>query len=493
MYSEKTKAEDSSLKNQLEAESSRNQNKNTSESTQNAAHDAEKENVNNCGGPAPVAATEDSHDVEKGVLERNVTRETHTSTVSVHNDEKNDFPEGGLKAWSVVLGAFCGSFSVFGIINATGVLMDHFKEYQLKDYNEAQIGWIFGLALFLTFFCGAPIGPIFDARGPRFLILCGSVLLVLSMFLLGECTKYWHFFMVYSVLNGIGGALINTPCIASIGHFFLKRRANATGVAMTAGGIGGIIFPLMLQKLFPMVGFAWSARIMGFMLLFLLVICNTLVRSRLPRKPLPSFGSILPDFTVFKDIPFSLLTFGILLLEWGIFVPLTFITSYSNSKGFPYEFGFQALAIMNAGSVVGRVFAGIVADMIGRVNTLILSIGMCIVTCLALWLPAQDSKAMIIVFSVTFGFVSGSNLSLSPVCIGQMCKTENYGKYFATCWMAVSLGTLTALPVAGQILTNSGGDFTGVIIFAGLAYFAAMVCLIAARILKVGWKWNVVY
>jgi len=299
--------------------------------------------------------------------------------------------------------------------------------------------------------------------------------------------------MVYSILNGIGGALINTPCIASIGHFFLKKRGNATGIAMTAGGIGGIIFPLMLQRLFPMVGFAWSARIMGFMLIFLLVICNTFVRSRLPRKPLPSFGSILPDLTVFKDIPFSLLTFGILLLEWGIFVPLTYITSYSSSKGFPYEFGFQALAIMNAGSVVGRVFAGIVADMMGRVNTLILSIGLCVVTCLALWLPASDSKAMIIVFSVTFGFVSGSNLSLSPVCIGQMCKTENYGKYFATCWMAVSFGTLTGLPIAGQILANTGGDYMGVIVFAGLSYFAAMCCLIAARVMKVGWKLNVVY
>lgn len=129
--------------------------------------------------------------------------------------------------------------------------------------------------------------------------------------------------MVYSLLNGIGGAMINTPCIASIGHFFLKKRGNATGLAMTAGGIGGIIFPLMLQRLFPMVGFAWSARIMGFMIFFLLVICNLLVRSRLPRKPLPSLKSILPDLTVFKDIPFSLLTFGILLLEWGIFVSLS--------------------------------------------------------------------------------------------------------------------------------------------------------------------------
>ena len=100
---------------------------------------------------------------------------------------------------------------------------------------------------------------------------------------------------------------------------------------------------------------------------------------------------------------------------------------------------------------------------------------------------------MIITFAIIFGFVSGSNLSLSPVCVGQLCKTEHYGRYFATCWMFVSFGTLTALPIAGAILTACGGDFSGLVIFAGLSYTAAAGCLIAARVLKVGWKIKMVY
>lgn len=104
-------------------------------------------------------------------------------------DDKDDFPEGGLKGWTVVLGSFCGSFSVFGIINSTAILLEYFSAHQLKEYSPSQIGWIFGLSLFLTFFCGAPIGPIFDAYGPRALIFAGSILLVASMFLLGLCTR----------------------------------------------------------------------------------------------------------------------------------------------------------------------------------------------------------------------------------------------------------------------------------------------------------------
>lgn len=84
---------------------------------------------------------------------------------------------------------------------------------------------------------------------------------------------------------------------------------------MTSGSIGGIIFPLMLQRLFPMVGFAWATRILGFILLLLLGVANLLVRSRLPRKPLPNFRSIAPDFSAFKDPPFTLVTIGIFLME----------------------------------------------------------------------------------------------------------------------------------------------------------------------------------
>jgi hypothetical protein len=104
-------------------------------------------------------------------------------------DCKDDFPEGGLRAWSVVIGGFCGSFSVFALINSTGVLLEYLQANQLKDYTSSQIGWIFGVDIFLTFFCGAPVGPIFDAYGPRAMVFAGSVLLAASILLLGLCTR----------------------------------------------------------------------------------------------------------------------------------------------------------------------------------------------------------------------------------------------------------------------------------------------------------------
>lgn len=42
-------------------------------------------------------------------------------------------------------------------------------------------------------------------------------------------------------------------------------------------------------------------------------------------------------------------------------------------------------------------------------------------------------------------------------------------------------------------MTVSGGKYTGVIVFAGLSYAAAGICLVAARVLAVGWKLKVIY
>lgn len=73
--------------------------------------------------------------------------------------------------------------------NTIGVFQAYVKEHQLKDYSESTIGWIFGIYAFLAFLCSIQIGPLFDVRGPKMLILAGSILICASMFLLGLCTR----------------------------------------------------------------------------------------------------------------------------------------------------------------------------------------------------------------------------------------------------------------------------------------------------------------
>lgn len=351
------------------------------------------------------------------------------------------------------------------------------------------------------------MGPIFDVYGPRLFLAAGTVLLLLCIFLLGICTQYWHFMIVFSIIGGSGTSLIFTPTISSIGHFFYVKRGTATGVAAAGGALGGVIFPLMLQNLFSKrdVGFGWATRIQGFCFLGLLIITNLLVRSRLPPKP---GQSILPDFRIFRHKDFALVTIGSFFMEWGLFAPISYVTAYalSTNGAVSSTFAYQVIAIFNAFSVLGRWLPGYFADRIGRYNCMLAALVLCMVSSLGLWLPAAVLSgraeheahnntifALLITFCVLFGFGSGSNISLTPVCVGMLCDTEEYGRYYATCYTMVAIGTLTGIPIAGSLIEACDGAYWGVALFTGLCYIIAAGAFWTVRVMKVGSGLSAIY
>ena len=293
---------------------------------------------------------------------------------------------------------------------------------------------------------------------------------------------------MYAVLGGLGGALLNVPAYGAIAHFFKVRRGLATGIASTAGSVGGIIFPFLFQGLIPKLGFGWTTRVGGFIILGLSVPANLLVRSRLP--PTRRRASVFPDWSLFRDLRFTFCCAGVWFMEWGIFIPLTFIVSYAAAHGQDATDAYTLLAVLNAGSFFGRCLPGLLADKIGRFNVIVITNGLCAATILGFWLPAAESRALLIVFAVTFGFASGSNLGLYPVCIGQLCDARDYGRFYSTALMVGSFGTLTSVPIGGALLGLGDKEqgWTALIIFAALSYVIAMSFFLGARVLAVSWR-----
>lgn len=125
--------------------------------------------------------------------------------------------------------------------------------------------------------------------------------------------------LVFGLLGGVGTSLIFTPSVSAIGHWFNVKRANATGIAAAGGSVGGVLFPLMLQKLFTNLGWAWGLRIQGFIFLILVIIANLLIRSRLPPKV---GGSVMPDFKILRSPALALVTAGTYFV--GVNPPIQF-------------------------------------------------------------------------------------------------------------------------------------------------------------------------
>ena len=53
---------------------------------------------------------------------------TDQDTKLSETQRNEPFPEGGIQAWTVVFGCWCGMFSTFGLVNCIGV----FEEYYVS-------------------------------------------------------------------------------------------------------------------------------------------------------------------------------------------------------------------------------------------------------------------------------------------------------------------------------------------------------------------------
>lgn len=243
----------------------------------------------------------------------------------------------------------------------------------------------------------------------------------------------------------------------------------------------------MLQRLFaePSLGWGWGVRILGFLCIGLLAVANCFVRSRLPPS---KNASIHPDIRIFKEKPFLFTTIAVFLMEFALFIPLTYISSYAAAQGFSDKFSFQILTIMNAGSFFGRLLPGWWADRVGPFNSNMASVLLSIFACFAVWLPFGHTKPGIITFAILIGFASGNNISITPVCIGRLCPIENYGRYYATCFTVVSVACLVGVPIGGSVINACGGSYGGLIVFTGALYALSLVGFVIAKGVSVGWK-----
>lgn len=230
-----------------------------------------------------------------------------------------DFPDGGLEAWLVVLGGWCCLFCSFGWINCIGVFQEYYQQNMLSQYSSSSVSWIPSMEVFMMFLGGPVFGKVFDNYGPRYLLLIGSFFHVFGLMMTSLSTQYYQFFLAQGVCSSLGASAVFYAAMSSIGTWFYKNRAAAFGVMTAGSSLGGVIYPIMVTKLIPEIGFPWTMRAAAFMILGMLVIANLTVKSRLP--PLPREFHIMEFIRPLKEPAFALICLGSFMFFFGTFLP----------------------------------------------------------------------------------------------------------------------------------------------------------------------------
>ncbi|KAH6657801.1 major facilitator superfamily transporter [Truncatella angustata] len=399
----------------------------------------------------------------------------------------SDAPDGGIVAWLVVLGAWCTSFCSFGWINSVGVFQEYYQGDLLSNYSASTISWIPSLQIFFMMALGPVVGVIYDHYGPRWLIFIGSLFHVFGLMMASLSTQYYEVLLAQGVCSAIGVSAIFQPALNTIHGWFNTNRGAAFGILSTGSSLGGVIFPIMVSRLLREVGYAWAMRICAFLILGLLIIANLTVRAYHP--PSPRKVSTSQIIQPFREPEFVLVTAGFFFFTYGIFVPINYLPVQAIAAGMNADLAQYILSILNAASLFGRIFSGIMGDKIGRYNIFVVVCYLTGIWVLALWIPGSDDGALI-AFAVLFGFCSGAYVSLIAPLVAQISSPQEIGFRTGLVFFVSSIGGLTTNPINGAILDHG---WTGIKIFSGVFCLVGTTFVLAARINRTGWKLFVIF
>ncbi|VDB82621.1 unnamed protein product [Peniophora sp. CBMAI 1063] len=410
---------------------------------------------------------------------RSEERDDIPAAIEPRFDDTEIYPDGGLAAWLVVLGGSFITFSTFGVVNAWGTFQAYYEDDLLAGTPSSTMP-VYDPDLLmesdsLVFLPAFIFGRLFDIGHFRVPFLTASTALVVCTFLIAECTQYWQFMLCQGIIIGLCSGAIYGPTMAIIGHWFKKRRALALSIVANGSSLGGALFPIAFGRLIEEVGFKWTMRILGFLLLFTLGVANLTLRRRLP--PVNAPGGLV-DFAQFRNLAFTFYTAAGFVCFLGLYTFLVYAQSSAPGQGVSPELVPYLVALGNAGSIVGRLSTGFLADKFGIMNVMMPSM---IITAVFTYIwPFIHGTGSIVTLITLYGVSSGAFVALLAGPIMAMGATEDVGRRTGMYFTIMAIGALAGLPISGAI-HDATGSYKPAGIYAGSAVLAAVACLVASK------------
>ncbi|KAI0088058.1 monocarboxylate transporter [Irpex rosettiformis] len=438
-------------------------------------------------------------------------------TTSESSDEEQWKPTRTYQALLLAAG-FGMIFQVIGINSIYGV----FQEFYTSDRSnitdaqgqDALVSFVGTLGTGLTWSGSIFVNPLIArTKHVQGIVLVGVFLMSLGIICASFSTKLWHLFLTQGILYGIGASLFYFPILSLTPMYFDRHRGFAVGLVLSGAGVGGLVLSPIIHSLITHLNIQWTLRILG-LWNFAVGIPISFVVKRKPGRPIPSgTGSTRLNASVAKRGTFIWQALGAFLQAGGNVVPTYFLTTYSVSVlAYSSGTGSLLLAVNNIVNSVARVSMGILADRVGRQNTMIVSVILSGISVLALWYDAPRPR--FIAFVVFYGILAGGYNALLPTTIAEVYGVQNYTSVNGFVYFIRGMGALFGAPLAGVILghhqrgtavmTINGEDGMGlrglkkkyneVAVYDGVLLLAAGACMAYVRWSdakhKGGWSWR---
>lgn len=147
-------------------------------------------------------------------------------------------PDGGW-GWVVMMASFSCNVIVDGIVFSAGMFLKPIGE----EFNASTPQTALVSSLLSGFYLLA--GPFVSAAANRWgfrpVTVVGAFIAAIGFALSRFATGVLYLYLTYGFIGGIGFCLIYMPSVITVGYYFEKWRALATGISLCGSGVGTFI------------------------------------------------------------------------------------------------------------------------------------------------------------------------------------------------------------------------------------------------------------
>ncbi|KAM4057416.1 major facilitator superfamily protein [Hirsutella rhossiliensis] len=386
-------------------------------------------------------------------------------------------PDGGLTAWLQVLAGHLVVFSTWGYIISFGIFQPYYA--QRLSLAPSAVAWIGSVQICLILLVGTFAGRAFDAGYFRRALVVGCLMQVIGIMTTSVASTYWQLFLAQSLCQGLGCGIVFAPTVANVSTYFTRKRSMAISLSACGGATGGIVFPLMAQQLLPRIGFGWTVRAMGLVIVASSAVVLCIVRTRMP----PRRAGPVVELAAFKETSYLLFTISMFFTLWATYFAYYYARSYVlDILDGTQSTSLTMLLVMNAVGIPGRLVPALLADRyFGAVNVFIpIIFGAAI--CVFSWVGV-DSLAADYVWVCFYGFFGAAIQGMFPSTLAGLSEDlSKNGTRIGMVFSIVSVAALTGPPLAGKLIEVGGGhSYLGAQIWGGACLVLGGLLLIAAR------------
>lgn len=419
--------------------------------------------------------------------------EIDEGVITLEDDDHHDeYPEGGLRAYLVVLGGFLGCIVNLGVLNLIGAVQMWVSTHQLEEYLALTISWVFSIYLALTYMLAIVLGPIFDRYGPKHIMIASALLIFAGLMAVASSTSLAEFALSFTCL-GIGNGLGMSPSISILSHWFFEKRGTMVGIATSGGSVGGVAFPLMLRYAYVKYDFVWALRILAFTNLGCMVCATMLVKERFRHRPTHTLSKWWERLSLAHlDGKYWVLVLGAFFAELSLVLIMTYLATYCLAIGASELTALLLVTVWNATGIAGRIVPNLVSDFLGRFNMNVAMLFGYTAVIWVMWLPFGHELPVLYAFSAIGGFFSGLILSLLPACLSQITPVRELGQRYGILLALLSFANLFGVPIALAIIGDGTiADYDNFVVFVACLSTAGLAFWYADRVMVAGWKINV--